>query len=323
MHILCISTSAIITPNRGNEEGFAYGGMERELSWLVKGLRELGQEVTVLCKTGSTIEGPAFYGDSEPEFVEAIRPTMGDYDVIIDLSHDKLVSRTWPGQPQINTYQVMAIQWDHNPVFISKAQRTFLKREDAPVIYYGQDQSEYPLTTGPRDNYFLYLGSLIQEKRVHWVASLSERTNIPAIIAGPKWQPEYWPTLDEIAEWPMVTVRDEVGGQEKLELLQKAKALVHPIGDKNWVEAGAIVVLEALAVGTPVIATSNGCIPEYIHENINGFICQSVDEMEMATTRVNLLSPQRCRLSVAHFTYQRMAKEYLALAQEVVDGRAW
>lgn len=317
MKILCVSTPAIMTPPE------AYGGMERELAWLVKGLRELGQEVTVLCKPGSTIEGPALYGDSEVEFVEVIQDTLDHYHVMIDFSHDKQVGIAWPDMPQINTYQVMTIGWDKNPVFISRAQRAHCKREDAPVIYYGQDHDEYPLYEGPRDNYILFLGSLIQEKRPHWVAALAKKTNTPAIIAGPRWQPEYWETLDEIATWDLVTVRDEAGGAEKLELLQKAKALIHPIGDKNWVEAGAIVALEALAVGTPVIAYPNGCMPKYIRNNINGFLCSTKEEMALVLPKTEFITPMRCRLSVQTFTYQRMAQEYLKLAKEVLEGKTW
>ncbi len=316
MKILCVSTSAILTPPVN------YGGMEREVGWLVKGLNELKNDVSVLCMTGSTVPG-AVWGDSEPEFVDIISSTIDDYDLIIDFSHDKLVTRTFSDKPQINTYQVMTMAWDHNPVFISKGQRRHMNRHAAPVIYYGLDWDEYPIYDGPRGEYLLYIGSLIAEKQVHWVAEVGRMLGLEVIIAGPKWQPEYWPKMDEIAEWDGITVRDEVGGQEKLDLIQKAKCLVHPVGGMNWVEAGAIIVLEALLCGTPVIATPNGCLPEYITSGINGFLANSPDEMKFAVPKVKHLYPDHCRLSVSRHTYQRMANEYHSLALEVVKGKVW
>jgi glycosyltransferase involved in cell wall biosynthesis len=297
--------------------------MELELAWLAEQLRVLGHEVAVACKPGSTIEPPVYYGESEDDFIDAIRYDIDNWDVIIDFSHDKSVGQKWSDMPQINTHQVMVIQHDINPVFISEAQRQHCGRLDAPVIYYGQDQSMYPLFEGPRLNYILYMGSLIAEKRPHWVAELSLKTGIPAVICGPRWQAEYWPTLDEISEWDKVTVGESVGGSEKIELLQHAKALVHPIGGQNWVEAGAIVVLEALACGTPVIAYPNGCLPEYISHNHNGFLANSKEEMELCLQRVDQIPPSRCRLSVQNFTHTRMAKEYSDLAAEVLNGKRW
>jgi glycosyltransferase involved in cell wall biosynthesis len=316
MKILLCSTAAIACPPPG------YGGMERAVGWLTKGLRELGHEVTVACKTGSTIEG-RIEGDSEPELAANVGAIINDIDVIIDFSHDKVVAQTYPDKPQLSTYQVMTVGWKRNPVFISKAQRAFCKREDAPVVYYGLDLEEYPYYDGERDNYLLYLGSLIEEKRVHWVAELGQAVGAPVKVAGPRWQPEYWPTLERIARLPGVEVLDEVGGPEKIELMQKARALVHPVGGRNWVEAGAIVVLEALALGTPVITSTNGCLPEYVRDRVNGFTCTSVDEMTQAYNLLFMINPKLCRLSVEKFNYHAMAESYADLAERVVSGENW
>jgi glycosyltransferase involved in cell wall biosynthesis len=316
MKLLLVSTAAIACPPP------AYGGMERAVAWLTKGLRELGHEVTVACKTGSTIEG-RIEGDSEQELAALAGKIINDIDVIIDFSHDKVVAQTYAGVPQLSTYQVMTVGWKRNPVFISKAQRQFCKMENAPVVYYGLDFDEYPYYNGERDNYLLYVGSLIEEKRVHWVAELGQAVGAPVKVAGPRWQPEYWPTLERIARLPGVEVLDEVGGPEKIELMQKARALVHPVGGRNWVEAGAIVVLEALALGTPVIASTNGCLGEYISDGSNGWSCVSVDEMVAAYHRLGEIKPRICRLSVQKFDYKTMAASYEDLAERVVSGASW
>lgn len=316
MKILLVSTSAIETPPP------AYGGMEREVNWLALGLTELGEEVHVLAKTGSTVPN-VIEGNDESEFVNAISSRLNEFDIIIDFSHDKLVTRTFPHKAQINTYQVMSMSNDQNPVFISRAQREHCKRPDGKVIYYGLNHNEYPLYEGPRENYLLYMGSLIVEKRVHWVAEIGRELGLPVICCGPKWQPEYWPILDDIATWDNVEVRDEVGGSEKILLIQKARALIHPVGDKNWVEAGAIIALEALLCGTPVIASLNGCLTEYIQDGINGYTCAIQSEMVQRVAQVVHIPPLRCRLSVKQFNYHRMAKEYRDLAIRVMAGEKW
>lgn len=317
MKILCISTAAITTPPADD----GYGGMEREMAWLVSGLRELGNHVSLLAKTGS--RSGTHFADDEKDFPAIARPIIDDYEVIIDFSHDKTVGRAWPDKPQINTYQVMTVGHRINPVFISKGQREHIGLE-GPVIYYGIDQDKYPLYEGPRDEYLLYVGSLIIEKRPHWVAEMGRDLGVPVVIAGPKWQQEYWPTIDNMDRMDNVTVLDEIAGEEKLKYIQQAKALIHPVGGKNWVEAGAIIVLEALACGTPVLATPNGCLPEYIMPNINGFLCANVGEMKLAYSKLGRLNPLTCRLSIQNFNYLRMSLDYHNLAKEVViEGRRW
>jgi glycosyltransferase involved in cell wall biosynthesis len=298
--------------------------MEREIGWLTRGLRDLGHNVVILCKMGSSIEG-SIGGNNEQEFAELVRNL--DFDVIIDFSHDKVVSQTYPDKPQINTYQVMTVGWKRNPVFISKAQRHFVGMDQAPVIYYGLDIDEYPFYDGPREDYLLYMGSILPEKRVQFVPELGRRLGLPVKLAGPCWDPDYFDIFDQMKEMPHVEWVGDVGGQEKLELLQKARCLVHPVGmgpGKEWVEAGAIIVLESLMVGTPVIASTNGCLPEYVVDFNNGFICATVDEMITVAKYLPKIDPYACRLSVVDkFNKERFAREYEALAMEVIEGKEW
>lgn len=318
MKLLIVSTPAILTPPE------AYGGMERMVNWLVEGLIERGHEVSCLAKTGSTVPN-VIEGESEDEFVQALGP-VDNFDVIIDFSHDKTIARTFPDKPQINTYQVMSVREDHplNPVFISKGQREHHRNHQAaPVIYYGLDFEDYPLHTGPREDYLLYLGSLIGEKRPHWAAEIGQQVGLPVKISGPRWQPEYWPVLEEMEDMDGVEVLEEVGGQEKIELIQKARCLIHPVGDRNWVEAGAIIVLEALALGTPVICTPNGCLPEYIRTNINGFMAENVEGMVGLVPLLHQINPSVCRASIGYYSYDRMASDYEILAEKVLAGARW
>lgn len=320
MKILLVSTSAIRTPPEG------YGGMEREVDWLMRGILEMGQDEVDLIAAPESPQAK-FTADDEADFPGLVEDSIDDYDIVIDFSHDKQIGRRWPELPQINVYQVMTVGWPVNPVYISKAQRDYIGI-DGPVIYYGIDRSIYPTYHGPRKNYMLYIGSLIQEKRVHWVAQAAQilrkgGDDVQVVIAGPRWQPEYWPTLDTLQELDFVTMINEVAGEEKLKLIQEAGALVHPVGGAGWVEAGAIIALEALTCGTPVIATPNGCLPEYIRPNLNGFLVDSPQAIAGAYREVTRINPGACHMSTTNFGYRRMAEEYIDLAGQVMTGRRW
>lgn len=318
MEILVVSTTAIPTPPA------EYGGMERCAAWLANGLTELGHSVFVAAKCGSTVSN-CIEGDEESDFVPAVASLMRDLDVIIDFSHDKTVTRHYDKMPQLNTYQVMTVSNRTNPVFISHAQKRHIGFPLAPVVYYGIDCRQYIPNYGPRQDYLLYMGSLIAEKRVHWAAEVAKLTGRKIKIAGPRWQPEYWPVLDELESQSHVEFVGDVGGAEKLALIQNAAALIHPVGDLGWVEAGAIIVLEAMACGTPVVTSTNGCLPEYVRDGYNGFLCETVSEMaEAVNNRLNMILPRNCMETVrARFTYDRMARDYARLAGEVVRGAQW
>jgi len=326
--ILLVSTAAIRTPPEG------YGGMEREVDWLRRGILEMQEgltsdwsiQVDLVAAPGSP--EAKFTADDEAAFPKLVEDSIDDYDIVIDFSHDKQIGRRWPELPQINVYQVMTVGWPVNPVYISKAQRDYIGI-DGPVIYYGIDRDAYPPNLSDvRKNYMLYIGSLIQEKRVHWVAEAAQilrqgGDNVRVIIAGPRWQAEYWPTLDVLAGLDFVTMINEVAGEQKLKVIQNAGALVHPVGGAGWIEAGAIIALEALTCGIPVIATPNGCLPEYIRPNINGFLVDSPQAIAMAYKQINGIRPRDCHASTANYDYRRMAEEYLELAGQVMTGKRW
>lgn len=316
--ILLVSTASILTPPE------RYGGMERMVAYFRDTAHAIGHTVHVVAKNGSTVGGLIGTATDENDFPLIVADILGEYDVIVDFSHDKRIGRAYPDFPQLNVYQVMTVGWPRNPVFISEAQRRFIGK-DGPVVYYGLDLIDYPMKSRAGGHYLLYMGSLIPEKRVEWAVAIAKMLGMPIKIAGPSWTPEYFDNVCRPLFGDGVEYVGDVGGEEKLQLLQGAAALVHPVGASGWVEAGAIVVQESLAVGTPVFATDNGCLPEYIKDGENGVI--GTTPLGIAGKAAQFLAtdkdPEKIRASLGHLCSLSMVYDYTDLIEEVLEGETW
>lgn len=313
MKLLIVSPSALATPP------FGYGGMERAVGWLCDGLSWLGVDFQVVCKPGSTVQNPIFI-DDELEYGEIDLASLG-VNCIIDFSHTKSLSRANPNFNQINVWQVMTKTWPINPVFISQGQKTaMVDKSDGPVIYYGLNHLEFPPNIGKPREYLLYMGAILRTKRVHWAMAVARMTESRLKVAGPVFDGNYVKTLEFNDD---ITYVGEASGVDKLELLRNASALIHPVGGDNWVEAGAIVVLEALASGTPVVATRNGCLPEYIVPGENGYLGNTIEDLCAGVNKIWRIKRSDCVNSTREFTASRMAREYLTLAKTVIGGARW
>lgn len=310
-----------------------YGGMEGRAWCLADGLAKLGHNVALFAKAGSgTPPTPGLlvtYADERqlPEVSDMFRDKI---DCWLDLTHDKVLSSERPNLPAISNHQVMSLMGSGvNPVFISQGQKDEkFPGVEGPVIHYGLDLGEYPFYDGPRDDYLLYMGQMIPEKRIHVAIEVAIAANVPIRAYGPWWgPPEYHDKLRELERlYPaLVSLNDSIGGAQKTGALQRARALIHLPGDRDWCEAGAIVVLEALAVGTPVICSPNGCLVEYLNvPESPGVLVTNLDDAVQAVESVTGILPSVCRKRVEeHFTQKRFALEYAILASRVRDGLRW
>jgi glycosyltransferase involved in cell wall biosynthesis len=129
---------------------------------------------------------------------------------------------------------------------------------------------------------------------------------------------EYFQTqVEPLLAEPFVEFLGEIGDHEKEALLGNATALLFPI---DWAEPFGLVMIEAMACGTPVIAWRAGSVPEVMVEGVTGFIVDTMDAAVAATNRVGSLSRRRCRrLFEDRFTVERMAADYLRLYRRVRD----
>jgi glycosyltransferase involved in cell wall biosynthesis len=114
---------------------------------------------------------------------------------------------------------------------------------------------------------------------------------------------------------PRVEFIGEIGGAEKVAFLSSALALLFPI---DWPEPFGLVMIEALACGTPVIAFRRGAVPEVIEPGVSGFVVDTVDEAVAAVEQVKRLDRSGCRGAFeARFLATRMADEYLGIYQDL------
>jgi glycosyltransferase involved in cell wall biosynthesis len=291
----------------------------------------LGHRVSLIAGEGSAAppNGRLYTYRGKDQLLRAIlRAAQEPVTCFIDETHDKLMSVYYPDMPQMTRYEVMSLMGNPKcPVLISRGQRdTKFDGRPWPIIYQSIDFSELPLYRGPRDNYLLYLGQKITEKRIDWACETACRTETPLFIHGPGWGQQECHALIrgyEILYPELIHNEGEIGGADKLLKLQRAKALVHLPGALDWCEAGGIVVLEALAVGTPCIVSDNGCLPEYIESGVNGYVVHSIAEAVDAVNKIGRIDPVACSASVARFNYREQAKRYEDLCRRVARGETW
>lgn len=163
-------------------------------------------------------------------------------------------------------------------------------------------------------NYFVFIGRMSPEKRVDRAIDIAQRCGMRLYIAAKidKMELTYFnERIKPLLSLPNVEYVGEIGEREKRELLGQATALLFPI---DWPEPFGMVLIEAFACGTPVIAYPHGAIPELLEDGVNGFLVTNQDEAVRAAKRIDSIDRKRCReIFEQRFTSAHMAENYLAL----------
>jgi glycosyltransferase involved in cell wall biosynthesis len=117
---------------------------------------------------------------------------------------------------------------------------------------------------------------------------------------------------------PLTEYLGEIGDGEKGDFLGRARALLFPI---DWPEPFGLVMIEAMACGTPIIAYANGSVPEVIEHGVTGFLVEDLDDAVRAVERIPTLSRRRCReVFEERFSARRMAHDYVAVYERLVGA---
>jgi glycosyltransferase involved in cell wall biosynthesis len=181
----------------------------------------------------------------------------------------------------------------------------------------------YPLVRA-KDDYLVDVTRICPEKAPHRAIEVARLAGLPLKLAGmvetnPEAQ-EYFSARIEPHLGEGTDYVGEVGFDEKIELLAHARALVFPV---EWPEPFGLVVAEALACGTPVLASPRGAIPEIVRDGVEGFLAEDPAELAGAVARLDEIDAETCRRRVAGcFSPSAMAARYRSVYQALIDAAA-
>jgi glycosyltransferase involved in cell wall biosynthesis len=322
-----------------------YGGTERVVSYLTEELVKQGHEVTLFASGDSFTKAHlqpmvekalrlGGYAEPLPHhmlMLDKVARMASEFDIMhfhIDYLHFPL-SRALK-IPNVTTLHGRLDLPDLAPIFrefqdmplvsISDHQRSPLPFASWwATVYHGMPIDDYPFhsTSG---NYLAFLGRISPEKRVDRAIEIARRAGMEIRIAAKvdKVDQEYFDTrIKPLLDHPLVDYTGEITLQEKNELLGSAYAVLFPI---DWPEPFGLVMIEALASGTPVIAYRNGSVPEVIQDGETGFIVENIDEAVADVEKVAALSRHRCRqVFEERFSTERMTRDYIDVYRSIID----
>jgi glycosyltransferase involved in cell wall biosynthesis len=315
-----------------------YGGTERIVSYLTEELVAQGHDVTLFASGDSrtTAKLVAACPRSlrlDPDCIDQVAHHMvllervaqqsDEFDVIhfhVDYLHFPLSRRmayrhvtTLHGRLDIADLVPLYREFPEMPVVsISDSQREPLPWLNwQSTVYHGLPRDLYRFRGEP-GSYLACLGRISPEKGIDRAIAIAKQVGIPLRIAAKvdRVDQEYFDTVIEpLLHDPLVDYIGEIGDDQKQEFLGNAQALLFPI---DWPEPFGIVMIEAMACGTPVIAYRSGSVPEVMEQGRTGFVVRKLDDAVEAVRRVPYLSRARCReVFEKRFTAQRMACDYL------------
>jgi glycosyltransferase involved in cell wall biosynthesis len=207
-------------------------------------------------------------------------------------------------------------------ISISNVQRKPLPSANwQATVYHGLPADLYRFQAQP-GSYLAFLGRISPEKRVDRAIEIAKRVRIPLKIAAKvdRVDRKYFKsTIEPLLGDKLVEVVGEIGDGEKDEFLGNAYALLSPI---DWPEPFGLVMIEAMACGTPVIAYRGGAVPEVMEEGHTGFIVEELEDAVEAVRRVPKLSRKHCReVFENRFTATRMANDYVRVYERLIDRK--
>jgi glycosyltransferase involved in cell wall biosynthesis len=322
-----------------------YGGTERVVSWLTEELVRLGHDVTLFA-SGDSLTSARLV----PACKKALRL---DPNCVDQLAHHVIMLDEVFGE--IENFDIVHFHVDYLHFPFSRRQRTahvttlhgrldlpeldplYRHFKDVPVISISDAQRE-PLPWAnwqrtihhglPRDSfslgggrggYLAFLGRTSPEKGLDQAIEIAKRAEMPLKIAAKidRVDVEYFEAIIKpLLDHPLIEFIGEIGYPEKEVFLGNAAALLFPI---NWREPFGLVMIEAMACGTPVIAYPRGSVPEVVEESITGFVVPNLEGAVKAVKRIEEIDRKKCRQYFEqHFDAERMAKDYLTIYQRVV-----
>lgn len=322
-----------------------YGGTERVISWLTEELVAMGHDVTLFASgdstTSATLEAMwprALRLDGSVRDPNALHMAMieqvcrraGEFDIIhthLDYYPFSLMSRQ--GVPFVTTLHGRLDLPEHQPMFetfssvpvvsISNSQRRPIHHANwAGTVHHGLPRDL--LSPRPvKPQYLAFLGRISPEKRVDRAVRIAQRCGLPLKVAAKVDAVDRDYFEDEISPLfalPHVEYIGEITDSQKSDFLSGAIALLVPI---DWPEPFGLVMIEAMACGTPVIAYNRGSVPEIVDDGITGFVVEDETSAVGAINHLLKLPREAVRRQFEQrFTSRRMAEDYLKIYQKLM-----
>jgi glycosyltransferase involved in cell wall biosynthesis len=326
-----------------------YGGTERVVSWLTEALVAAGHELTLFAsgdsKTSAELVACAPRAlRLDPEagdpiaghvlMLERAFQRAHEFDVIhahVDYLSFPFARRsrtpvltTLHGRLDLPCLVPLFREYRDQPLIsISDAQRKPLAFADwQATIHHGLPVDLYDYWP-KSEGYLAFLGRISPEKRVDRAIEIAVRANRKLLVAAKIDAADrayYEREIEALFAHPLVEYVGEVGDDEKNAFLGGADAVLFPI---DWPEPFGLIMIEAFACGTPVIAWPHGSVPEVIEPGVNGFLCRDIDAAVQAVEELPRLDRARCRGRFEdRFTSERMARDYVAVYERLRATRA-
>ena len=327
---------------------FRYGGTELIVSLLTEELVRRGHEVTLFASGDSItkarlhsvhdkalrldkqIKEPVFY---EQMMLADIYQNAHQFDII----HSHVGCCALPFTNLVNTPTVHTMHGiftpDNEKMFRKFARQPYISISEAQreprlglnyvhTVYNGIDLGVYPFQAQPsQPAYLAFVGRLSPEKGPKEAIDIARATGLPLKMAGKVDavdQSYYREVIEPLVDGEQIQYLGEVSHEEKVELLAEATVTLFPI---TWREPFGLVMIESMAVGTPVVGMALGSVPEVIAHGKTGFVCDSAAKMIEAVPKATQLNRQDCRSYVAsHFSVEIMTEQYEMTYQKVLTA---
>jgi glycosyltransferase involved in cell wall biosynthesis len=326
-----------------------YGGTERIVAYLCDALVEMGHDVTLFASAETKtraklvpmrdqairLDTCALKSDmaAHLSMLDEVRRRSDNFDVLhfnIDLIQfpmfEEIAERTLTtlhGRLDLKDLPSVYARWPQFPlVSISNNQRKPLPGANwAATVHHGIPMRNFRFSPAPGGGYLAFLGRISPEKGPERAIALARASGIPLKIAAKVDAADaayFHRKIEPMLADPLVEFVGEIGEVDKSEFLGNALALLFPI---DWPEPFGLVMIEAMACGTPVVAWDRGSVPEIVEDGVTGFVVNSESDALDAISRLKTLNRLRVRhVCERRFSAHSMAKRYLDVYARLAGG---
>lgn len=325
-----------------------YGGTERVVSYLTEALVKLGHDVTLyasgdsttsaqlrsVCQRALRLEGGKLLSPlaHHLNMIETVIQESDDFDIVhfhldyLPFSQIRRLSipavTTLHGRLDIpDMYPLFREFDDMRLISISDAQRDPMPWAGwVATVHHGLPEDLHEPTFEPGE-YLAFLGRISPEKRVDRAIEIAREARMPLRVAAKIDDADrnyFESEISDLLSNSDVEFVGEIGEQEKTDFLGNAAALLFPI---DWPEPFGLVMIEAMACGTPVIAFRGGSVEEIVEDGVTGFIVESIEQALEALQQIPKLDRRKCHdRFLERFTSRRMCEQYLTAYEREICG---